>query len=145
MAMNKAPEPDAIKIHQLISVLYSKCRIKDVINSHANGDAIRTAIITSLIKSPARREVILATLAPRTFRMPISFVRFSAMYIARPNKPIHEMKMMINVKVFIRDATSFDCLNLEAYSVSANWYSVKKFGLYLFNIFSTFSKFSSEG
>jgi len=43
--------------------------------------------------------IMLLTEAPTTLRMPISFIRCSAVKIARPNKPKQEMKMARKEKI----------------------------------------------
>ena len=48
-------------------------------------------IITNCKKSFDNNVVIPVTLAPNTFRIPISFILRSAVYAAKPNKPKHEI------------------------------------------------------
>ena len=57
---------------------------------HASGDAMTMAISTNLRKSLESNWTMLATLAPSTLRTPISFVRCSAVKVARANRPRHE-------------------------------------------------------
>ena len=61
---------------------------------HVTGNAIIIAMHTTNRKSFAIRKVIVTVFAPRTLRMPISLVRFSADNTDNPNKPMHEIKMV---------------------------------------------------
>jgi hypothetical protein len=97
-AINNANAPAIKNIHQLIFILYAKfCNHLSMI-SHANGEAMNNAIATSFRKSFENKITMLATLAPSTLRTPISFVRCSALNVASPNKPRHEIRMATIVK-----------------------------------------------
>ena len=60
----------------------------------ATGVAISSEIITSNRKSRDNSAEIFSTDAPSTFLIPISLIRFSAMYAASPNKPKQEMNIV---------------------------------------------------
>ena len=57
------------------------------------------AINTSFKKSLAKSPITLETDAPSTLRTPISLVRRSVLYVAKPNKPRQEIKMASPAKV----------------------------------------------
>ena len=79
--------PASGKIHKGISILMGYCSRKLLAIHHANGRLIAKAIKTILEKSFVSRKRTLDTEAPSTFRMPISFVRCSAVNEAIPNNP----------------------------------------------------------
>jgi hypothetical protein len=56
-------------------------------STHTNGMAIKFATITSFKKSFDNKRKIFGTDDPRTFLMPISFVRCDAVKDARPKRP----------------------------------------------------------
>src|SRR6267378_71753 len=56
---------------------------------------------TSLIKSIESKETILNNEAPNTFRIPISFVRCTAVYDDNPINPRQEMMMASTVKMLM--------------------------------------------
>src|SRR3954464_14628617 len=97
---------------------------------HASGDAINKAITTNFKKSFDSSVVMLVTEAPSTLRTPISLMRFSAMYVAKPNKPKHEIKMVRPANNAAKVAVRFSSLNFFAYSSSTNVYSNGYAGLY---------------
>ena len=68
------------------------------IASHAMGAATVTDKIMSFKKSFASNSTSAVTLAPSTFRTLISFLRCSALNVARPNRPIQEIRIAIAVK-----------------------------------------------
>src|SRR5688572_10583037 len=92
-AIKTAKHPAAKNTHQLILMWYAKSCSQLFIAHHATGKATRADIITSFRKSLDSIETILVTLAPKTLRMPISFTRCSAAYVARPNNPKHAMRI----------------------------------------------------
>src|SRR6185295_7515806 len=102
--------------------------------------AMAQDIITRFTKSLDNICHKLKTLAPRTLRTPISFVRCSATNEARPNKPRHEMNTARIAKKVERLPMRFSSSNLRAYSSSLNLYSKGAAGLYLLNTDSTFAK-----
>ena len=57
------------------------------------------AIKTHLIKSIENNDTIPGTVAPRTFRIPISLVRLKCVKEANPNSPRHETNIDINENV----------------------------------------------
>src|SRR5258705_5688780 len=60
---------------------------------HARGVAMSIATPMSAIKSFDSNATILLTLAPNTLRMPISLVRISVVYVARPSRPRQAIKI----------------------------------------------------
>ena len=64
----------------------------------AIGEAMTIEMATSFRKSFESSDTIPVTLAPSTFLTPISFVRCSALNVAKPNKPRQEIRMAITVK-----------------------------------------------
>jgi hypothetical protein len=62
------------------------------------GQAITMATNTHFEKSLNSWNVTNETLAPKTFRIQISLVRFSVMKEERPNKPKQEIKMAMMAK-----------------------------------------------
>src|SRR5689334_19547539 len=63
---------------------------------YENGAAMNKAIITRIINCRDNKTKRETTLAPSTFRMPISRVRCSTVNIVRPNKPRQQMNMPRN-------------------------------------------------
>ena len=61
--------------------------------NHPMGNETSMAIPTSFKKSLDSLYEICPTLAPKTLRMPISLVRFSALKAARPNRPKQAIRM----------------------------------------------------
>ena len=90
---------------QLIFVLYANSCNQVFIIYQASGEAIRIEIPTSFRKSLDNNVMMPDTLDPNTFLMPISFVLCSALNIASPNKPRHEIKIAITVKYPTSDAS----------------------------------------
>src|SRR2546423_9288016 len=90
--MDRIPAPT--NTHQWISTLYGKSWSHLYIAHQATGTANNIDMITSFRKSFDNNLVILATDAPSTFRTPISLIRFSAIYVANPNNPRQEIKMV---------------------------------------------------
>src|SRR3569623_1202513 len=80
--------------HQLIVMRYGKFRNHLFATKYAIGDAITNAITINFIKSAERFVTILFTDAPKTFRMPISLVLFSADKTDKPNNPMHEINIV---------------------------------------------------
>jgi hypothetical protein len=60
---------------------------------HEGCEVIMNAIKTSFKKSLESRLNKANELAPGSLIKPNSFLRYSAVYITSPNKPIHEMNM----------------------------------------------------
>ena len=71
---------------------------------------------TSFRKSVERSATIVLTLAPRTFLIPISFIRWLMAKAESPNKPRHAMNMAMQAKM----VKIFACL-------CSAWYSLSKF------------------
>src|SRR5689334_20115387 len=86
------------KTVQLMFFRYAKSSNHLFITHHATGEAMSTEITTSFRNSFESSATMPPTLAPRTLRTPISLVRCSALNVARPNKPRHDMRMAITVK-----------------------------------------------
>src|SRR5215831_17202992 len=84
-AINKATIVVITKTVQLIFFRYAKSISHLFITHHAMGDAITTDTATNFKKSFERRATIPETLAPKTLRTPISFIRCSALNVASPN------------------------------------------------------------
>ena len=73
-AINIEANPASANTHHDKFVRYAKSCSHLSIPYHASGAAITNAINTSFIKSIDNKLTILETLAPSTFRTPISFV-----------------------------------------------------------------------
>ena len=86
--------PAKAKTHQPIPTRYVYFSSQVLIAHHATGDAITSEMTTSFRKSFESNVVIVSTDAPSTFRTPTSLMRFSAMYVASPNRPRQEMKIV---------------------------------------------------
>src|SRR5688500_1017673 len=71
-AINKAIRAAKTNTHQAISILYAKSCSHLLIPHQANGIAIMFAIKTNFKKLPDKSIAIFCTLAPITFRIPIS-------------------------------------------------------------------------
>src|SRR5262245_47647432 len=87
------PTPVAANTHQLSAVRYAKSCSQLYITHQATGNVIKNATMTSVKKSLDNSETICATVAPSTFRTPISFVRVLVIYMTRPNNPRQLIKM----------------------------------------------------
>src|SRR5665213_366237 len=68
------------------------------------------------------------TVAPNTFRIPISLIRCSATNDDKPNKPMQEIKIASTVKKRASLPIRASSLNFLAYSSSTNLYSNGKEG-----------------
>src|ERR1051326_8435395 len=68
---------------------------------------------------------------------------FSAMYVANPNNPRHEMKMVSAANRAASIPVRFSALNFCAYSSSTNLYSKGYSGLYFLKIASAFFRLSA--
>src|SRR5687768_51735 len=89
-AMTIAASPANRNIHHEISILYAKFCSHLYIIHHAIGEATSNAIDTNHKNSRDNKANTEAMLAPNTFLIPISFVRCSAVNIARPSSPRQE-------------------------------------------------------
>ena len=78
----------------------------------AIGDAIRLERMTSFKKSFDNNPANSPPEAPKTFRMPISFVLLSAVYAARPNNPRHDMNMASRAKIAASFSISVSVVNM---------------------------------
>lgn len=92
-AMKKAKAAAKTNTDQLILMRYAKFCSQLCIKYHATGDAISMAMPTSLKKSFDRSRTMPVTLAPKTFRIPISFVFLTTTKAIKPHKPMQQMKM----------------------------------------------------
>jgi hypothetical protein len=95
-AIDMVTQPDTANTHHSICVLYAKVCSHRFIPYHARGEAIAIAIIISHKNSADNKVNKEATLAPNTLRMPTSFTLCSAVNIARPNRPKHDINMARN-------------------------------------------------
>src|SRR3982751_5611266 len=86
------------RIQIVKGALYAKPCNHLLIKYQASGEAIKNEMTTSFKKSFDKRDIMPVVLAPRTFRIPISFVRCSTLKVVSPNNPRHEMKIAIKVK-----------------------------------------------
>src|SRR4051812_6459415 len=103
----------------------------------AIGVAIIIAMMTSLIKSIDNKPTMLLTSAPNTFRIPISFVRNCAVYVANPSNPRQAIKMARQEKVvnnLLKIKSDLYCL---LKSSSTKLYKNGLCGASLFHTFST--------
>src|SRR5688500_1946083 len=78
---------------QLIAIAYLKLASHLIITYHDNGTANTKAISDNHTYCLLSRMKMEDIPAPNTFRIPISFVRFTALMPANPNKPMQEVKM----------------------------------------------------
>ena len=76
--------------------------------------------LTSCTNSFASNPVSPVTEAPSTLRMPISFVRRSAVYAAKPNKPRQEIKIASIANMPANFPISVSEANNASKSLSAN-------------------------
>ncbi len=108
---------------------YAKPSSHAFIAIHETGNPMSIEIMISRIKSFDNITITLLTDAPKTFRIPISFVRTSALKVASPNNPRHEMIIASAAKYF--DITDTRCSEIycDWYSSSRNLYSNKNPGL----------------
>ena len=97
-AINKAAAVVITNTVQLIGIRYAKSCSHLCITNQAIGEATKIETAISFKKSLESKLTMLVTLAPSTFLTPISLKRCSALNVARPNKPRHEMKMAMIVK-----------------------------------------------
>src|SRR5690606_7042589 len=81
-----------------IVMRYWYCVSQLFIKTEDKGMEIQHAITVNTTKSFDNIFHKFATLAPSTFRMPISLVRCSATKDARPKRPRHEIKMASTAK-----------------------------------------------
>jgi len=95
-AKTSATKPVTGNTHQAIVVRMVYRSRYFVSNHQAMGDDIRKEIITRKEKSFEISRTRLGTVAPKTFRMPIYFVRCSAVNAAKPNKP-RPVMMIVSV------------------------------------------------
>src|SRR6202012_240820 len=86
-AVNSIPAPLKINIHQLIGVRSAKSCIHLFITYQAIGVATTNDNKISITSSVDNKVTIWATVAPRTLRTPISFVRRLVVNIANPSNP----------------------------------------------------------
>ena len=117
-AINITNNPADANSHQLNVIRYGKFCNHLFAAIYASGDAIIKAITTSFIKSVERVVTILFTDAPSTFRMPISFVLFSADKTDNPNKPMHEINMVsiaLNKIICFHFSTSAYCFLFSSF------------------------------
>ena len=98
-AMPKAIIPAKQNIHQFNSVLYAKDCSHLYIAYQATGVAIRKAIKTHFMNLVFNIIITSAMVAPFTFLIPISFVRFSEKKAASPNSPMHAINIAIAEKI----------------------------------------------
>src|SRR4051812_12994821 len=85
--------------HQLIETLYGKFCSQLFIAHHATGNASNDAIKTGFRKVFDNIVAISITLAPSTFRIPISFILCSALKADNPNNPMQPTNMAIIVNM----------------------------------------------
>src|SRR4030095_13695373 len=84
---NTTIDPVIAKTVQLISILYANDCNHLFIAYHANGDAINNAARIIFKKSFDKRVMMVPKEAPNTLRILISFIRFTAAKVTRPNNP----------------------------------------------------------
>jgi hypothetical protein len=98
-AITEAIIPAIIKIHQGILIRYAKSCNHLCMKYQATGKAIMAAISTSFKKSFERSVTIVLTSAPKTFLIPISFIRWVMANAERPNRPRQAMKIAMHAKM----------------------------------------------
>ncbi len=88
-ARSTAANPARMNTSQPIFILYAKSCSHLFMKYQASGDAIMIAMTTSFKKSFDSKLRIFETVAPNTFRTPISFVRFTSrhFFIRSLNSP----------------------------------------------------------
>src|ERR1700748_3089658 len=93
----------------------------------AAGADITADINTNLAKSVESFLTIPSTLAPNTLRIPISFFRRSADKVAKPNKPIHEIRIVsIGPKAtIVFHFASLSYCSATSASLNLYWYGIK--------------------
>src|SRR6185312_11281663 len=96
--MNNAPTAGAANTHQESVVRYSYFSSQAFRKYQARGMEIQQESMTSITKSFDSNFQRLNTVAPSTFRTPISLTRCSAMKEARPNNPRQEIKTASTAK-----------------------------------------------
>src|SRR5690606_23331857 len=108
----------------------------------AVGEAIRIAMPTNFTKSLERRWTTLPTDAPKTLRMPISLMRRSVLKVAKPYKPIQEIKIARRENARINEAALRSARYRASNSSLANWYSKGISGISCFQMLAAASKAS---
>ena len=89
----------AITIIQIVKgALYAKLCNQLFMKYQAIGEATKNEITTSFKKSFDNSVTMPAVLAPRTLRIPISFIRCSTLKVVSPNKPRQDIKIATIVK-----------------------------------------------
>src|SRR6478672_2449058 len=91
-AIKTAITPAATNTHQPMLIRYAKFCNQLFMKYHANGEAMRIDKKTSFKKSFESKPTIPETLAPSTFRIPISFTFRSTTKVDNPNKPRHAIR-----------------------------------------------------
>src|SRR5688572_23320854 len=97
--MNRAAKEEIGNIHQLIGCRYEKSCNHWSIAYQAIGKDNSDARTTSFMNPYDNIEVMERTLAPRTFRMPISFTRCSALNAASAKRPMLPINIAMPVKI----------------------------------------------
>src|SRR3982751_2893633 len=98
-ATTRATTMATAKTHQLICMRYANSFSHWFIAHHPTGSEMMEAMTTSSKKSLDRSVTILFTLAPKTFRMPISFIRWDIAKAERPSNPRQAMKIAMHAKM----------------------------------------------
>ncbi len=124
-------------------ILNANCSSHACMIHAARGHAIRLAAITGRRKSLFIIKTISFSLAPITFRMPISFVRCSAVKAANPNKPRQAIKITSAVKRADTIPSFFSVRCFASKFLSRKVYSNGASGAYFFQKDRTRASFSS--
>src|SRR5690606_32489662 len=119
-AKAKAMVPVNGNTHHSIEVLMVYLFKYMLSNHHANGDETTKDTITSNEKSFEISRTRLGTDAPNTFRMPISFVRCSAVKAANPNRPNPVISIASVAKIVANLLVRLMVVNFFWNSTSAN-------------------------
>ena len=98
-AISRAMPPAIKKVLAPNEIRYSKSASHSFIRKYATGIATSRAINTSFVKSLEKLTTRLLTDAPITLRIPISLVRCSAVYAAKPNNPRQAIKIAREQKI----------------------------------------------
>src|ERR1700712_5738127 len=113
-----APDPAARKIQSDNGALYSYCCSQSCMKYQATGVAIAIDIKISHTKSFDSIFQRLKTVAPSTFRTPISLARCPAIKEASPKRPRQEMRMVSPVNREDSVAVRWVSANFSAYCSS---------------------------
>src|SRR5882762_910749 len=135
-AINNDIPPATTKTVQSIGMRYAKSCNQFCIPKYEAGTAMTNAMTINFKKSFESKMTISSTDAPMTFRIPISFIRCSAVKVANPNSPRQEMKIATTEKAVKSLPVRCSVLYIASKLESRNWYSKGYSALYCFHSLS---------